>query len=167
MSGSVAALFQRLTQGVYLVGVAHAERRNVFTAAWVMQFSFGPLLLALRINPRNSSYALLQEGRAFAVNVLKTSQLDLAEQYGRPGDADTLRSAEWATSGLGLPLLREALAWFECEIVGEYPAGDHALVVGKVIDGKLLDSEAEPLSYRQTGAMDGASALFPDTFPAS
>jgi flavin reductase (DIM6/NTAB) family NADH-FMN oxidoreductase RutF len=51
--------------------------------------------------------------------------------------------------------------------VGEYPAGDHALVVGKVIDGKLLDSEAEPLSYRQTGAMDGASALFPDAFPAS
>ena len=73
MSGSVAALFQRLTQGVYLVGVAHAERRNVFTAAWVMQVSFGPMLLALSINPRNSSYALLQEGRAFAVNVLKTS----------------------------------------------------------------------------------------------
>jgi flavin reductase (DIM6/NTAB) family NADH-FMN oxidoreductase RutF len=167
MSGSVAALFQRLTQGVYLVGVAHAERRNVFTAAWVMQVSFGPMLLALSINPRNSSYALLQEGHAFAVNVLKTSQLDLAEQYGRPGHADTLRSAEWTTSGLGLPLLREALAWFECEIVGEYPAGDHALVVGKVIDGKLLDSEAEPLSYRQTGAMDGASALFPDAFPAS
>ena len=167
MSGSVAALFQRLTQGVYLVGVAHAERRNVFTAAWVMQVSFGPMLLALSINPRNSSYALLQEGRAFAVNVLKTSQLDLAEQYGRPGHADTWRSAEWTTSGLVLPLLREALAWFECEIVGEYPAGDHALVVGKVIDGKLLDSEAEPLSYRQTGAMDGASALFPDAFPAS
>ena len=167
MSDSVAALFQRLTQGVYLVGVAHAERRNVFTAAWVMQVSFGPMLLALSINPRNSSYALLQEGRAFAVNVLKTSQLDLAEQYGRPGHADTLRSVEWTTSGLGLPLLREALAWFECEIVGEYPAGDHALVVGKVIDGKLLDSEAEPLSYRQTGAMDGASALFPDAFPAS
>jgi len=50
MSGSVAALFQRLTQGVYLVGVAHAERRNVFTAAWVMQVSFGPMLLALSIN---------------------------------------------------------------------------------------------------------------------
>ena len=36
------------------------------------------------------------------------------------------------------------------------------LVLGKVISGKLLDPQAEPLSYRQTGAMDGASALFPD-----
>ena len=28
MSGSIAALFQRLTQGVYVVGVAHGEVRN-------------------------------------------------------------------------------------------------------------------------------------------
>jgi hypothetical protein len=27
MSGSIAALFQRLTQGVYVVGVAHGEVR--------------------------------------------------------------------------------------------------------------------------------------------
>ncbi len=71
---------------------------------------------------------------------------------------------EWTTDRLGLPLLREALAWFECQVVGEHPAGDHVLVLGKVINGKLLDSGAEPMSYRQTGAMDGASALFPDVF---
>ena len=77
MSGSVAALFQRLTQGVYVVGVAHGEVRNAFTAAWVMQVSFDPLLLALSINPHHSSYGLLRDGRAFSVNVLKKSQLEL------------------------------------------------------------------------------------------
>ena len=61
MSDSVAALFQRLTQGVYVVGVAHGEVRNAFTAAWVMQVSFDPLLLALSINPHHSSYGLLRE----------------------------------------------------------------------------------------------------------
>ena len=71
MSGSIAALFQRLTQGVYVVGVAHGEARNAFTAAWVMQVSFDPLLLALSINPRHSSYGLLKEGRAFSISVLK------------------------------------------------------------------------------------------------
>ena len=61
MSGSIAALFQRLTQGVYVVGVAHGEVRNAFTAAWVMQVSFDPLLLALSINPHHSSYAAAEE----------------------------------------------------------------------------------------------------------
>jgi hypothetical protein len=48
-----------------------------------------------------------------------------------------------------------------------HPAGDHVMVLGKVFDGKLLDPEAEPMSYRQTGAMDGASALFPNVFSDS
>ena len=71
---------------------------------------------------------------------------------------------EWTTGRLGVPLVLASLAWFECQVVGEYPAGDHVLVLGKTINGKLLDSSAEPLAYRETGDMDGASALFPDIF---
>ena len=165
MSDSVAALFQRLTQGVYVVGVAHGEVRNAFTAAWVMQVSFDPLLLALSVNPHHSSYGLLKEGRAFSVNVLKKGQLALAAHYGSPAGPDNkLALMEWTTGRIGVPLLLESLAWFECQVVGEHPAGDHVLVVGKVVDGKLLDSKAEPMVYRETGAMDGASALFPAAF---
>jgi flavin reductase (DIM6/NTAB) family NADH-FMN oxidoreductase RutF len=165
MSGSIAALFQRVTQGVYVVGVAHGEVRNAFTAAWVMQVSFDPLLLALSINPHHSSYGLLKEARSFSVNVLKKGQLELAADYGRPaGPENKMALMKWTTGRLGVPLMLECLAWFECEVVGEHPAGDHVLVLGKVIDGKLLDSSAEPMAYRETGAMDGASALFPDVF---
>ena len=165
MSGSVAALFQRLTQGVYVVGVAHGGVRNAFTAAWVMQVSFDPLLLALSINPHHSSYGLLRDGRAFSVNVLKKGQLELAAHYGGRARPDNkLALMEWTTGRIGVPLLLESLAWFECQVVGEHPAGDHVLVLGKVIDGKLLDSKAEPMAYRETGALDGASALFPDVF---
>jgi flavin reductase (DIM6/NTAB) family NADH-FMN oxidoreductase RutF len=164
VSKSIAALFERLTQGVYVVGVAHGGARNAFTAAWVMQVSYDPLLLALSINPEHSSYALLKEGRAFGVNVLKKGQLDLAAHFGRSDGFDKLSSTQWTTDRFGLPLLREALAWFGCRVVSEHPAGDHRLVVGKVFDGKLLDSEAAPMSYRETGAMDGAVALFPDVF---
>ncbi len=88
----------------------------------------------------------------------------MAEHYGGPARTDKLAGREWKTCHLGLPLLREALAWFECQVLSECPAGDHVLVLGKVIGGKLLDSEAEPMSYGQTGEMDGASALFPDVF---
>jgi flavin reductase (DIM6/NTAB) family NADH-FMN oxidoreductase RutF len=36
MNESLAALFQRITAGVYIVGVAHAGQRNAFTAAWLI-----------------------------------------------------------------------------------------------------------------------------------
>ena len=164
MSNSIAALFQRLTQGVYVVGVAQGETRNAFTAAWVMQASFDPMLLVLSINPQHSSYALLKQSGVFSVNVLKKSQLSLARHFGQTAGAEKLSSVAWIAGGAGAPLLQDALAWFECRLVGEHPAGDHHLAVGQVIDGRLLDAAAEPLTYRETGALDGASALFPERF---
>jgi len=53
----IATLFHQLTLGVYVVGVANAGQRDGFTAAWVMQVSFDPLLLALSINPANACYS--------------------------------------------------------------------------------------------------------------
>jgi flavin reductase (DIM6/NTAB) family NADH-FMN oxidoreductase RutF len=65
----IAALFHRLSYGVYVVGVAAGDRRDGFTAAWVMQASFDPLLLALSINSSNASYELLHAGGGFTVNI--------------------------------------------------------------------------------------------------
>ncbi len=52
-------LFRRLSTGVYVVGVAHEGRANAFTAAWITQVSFDPLLVALSVNPQNFSHSLL------------------------------------------------------------------------------------------------------------
>jgi hypothetical protein len=107
MSESIAALFKTLTQGVYVIGVANGEERNAFTAAWVMQVSFDPLLLALSINPQHSSYRLLKEGGAFSVNVLKHGQLDLAARFGDPARDNALSDGDWTMGRIGLPVLRD------------------------------------------------------------
>jgi flavin reductase (DIM6/NTAB) family NADH-FMN oxidoreductase RutF len=164
MSTSIAALFQRLTQGVYVIGVGDGTARNAFTAAWVMQVSFDPLLLALSINAHHSSYALLRAGGAFSVNVLGKDQMALAAHFGQPSAAGKLDTIAFTASRTGLPILQDAIAWLECRVVNEHPAGDHVLVVGHVVDGKLVDPAAEPLTYRDTGSLDGAAALFPSTF---
>jgi flavin reductase (DIM6/NTAB) family NADH-FMN oxidoreductase RutF len=128
MSGSLASLFKSLTTGVYVVGVAHGEARDAFTAAFVMQVSFDPLLLALSINPHHSSYGLLKQGGVFSVNVLTKGQLELAAQFGAPAGFGKLASTAWTPGRTGVPLLQQCLAWFECQLVDEHPAGDHVLM---------------------------------------
>lgn len=162
----VAALFGRLTQGVYVVGVSDGEERDAFTAAWVMQVSFDPLLLALSINPDHASYPLLHAGRGFTVNVLKQGQLDLAGRFGtRSGrDEDKLAGIPWRPGRTGAPILEDALAYFDCELSGEMGAGDHDLTLGRVTGGRILDPEAAPLLYSETGDMDGSSVLYPGKF---
>jgi len=162
-AGEVATLFRTITLGVYAVGVTDGQRRDAFTAAWVMQASFNPLLLAVSINPDNASYELLHASGSFTINVLKQGDLELAQRLGtRSGrDEDKLAGIRCHPGRLGSPILDDALAYFECELMGRTRAGDHELILGKVVDGKILDPGAVPLTYAQTGEMDGSAALFP------
>ena len=162
----IEALFRRLSLGVYVVGAAHNEQRDAFTAAWVMQVSFNPLLVALSINPEHASYPLLKRSGAFTVNVLKQGQLELASRFGtRSGrDHDKLAGVRWHAGRSGAPVLDDALAYFDCEVTERHPSGDHELVLGRVVDGRLIDPNAVPMAYAETGDMDGSSALYPSQF---
>ena len=166
MRESLAALFRRITAGVYVVGVAHADQRNAFTAAWLIQASFDPLLLALSINPTHTSYDLLKAGGGFTVNVLQENDLALARYFGLQSGrtVDKLAGIVWYPGRTGAPILAQALAYFECQVTGSLPAGDHEIVLGQVLDGQLVVPAAAPLRYEQTGDMDGSSHLYPREF---
>lgn len=164
MSTSMASLFKTLTQGVYVIGVADQSNANAFTAAWVMQTSFQPMMLALSINPNHSSWALLQSGAGFSVNVLSDQQLDLAAHFAKPASTNKLASVSWHPSQLGYPILDSASAWFECQYLDHLISGDHILVSARICDGKLVDSKAQPLSYRQTLDLDQSASLYPNHF---
>jgi len=164
VASEVAELFRRITAGVYVIGTAAEGKRDAFTAAWVMQVSFDPPLLALSINPDHASYPLLHAGGGFTVSVLREGQEDTARHFGLSSarERDKLADVGWRPGSRGAPILQDALAWFDCELAGAMPAGDHELVVGRVLNGGLLAPEARPLSYAATGDMDGSSALYPD-----
>jgi flavin reductase (DIM6/NTAB) family NADH-FMN oxidoreductase RutF len=166
LSDNLTALFRRLTYGVYVVGVAEGTRRDAFTAAWLMQVSFNPLLLALSINPANASYQLLRASGRFGVSVLKRDQIELARHFGTASarEVDKLAGIEWRPGRNGAPILSSALAYLECRVHGSMPAGDHQLILGLVIDGGVVDANAEPLTYAETGDMDGSGALYPERF---
>jgi flavin reductase (DIM6/NTAB) family NADH-FMN oxidoreductase RutF len=159
-------LFRRLTTGVYVVGVAHEGRHNAFTAAWVTQVSFDPLLVALAVNPQNLSYSLLRQSGGFVLNMLGRDQLDLARHFGTQSgrDRDKLLGQRWRPGTLGAPILENAAAYLECRITGAVAAGDHELVLAEAVGGEVIDDTAQMMVYAQTGDLDGSSELYPRSF---
>jgi flavin reductase (DIM6/NTAB) family NADH-FMN oxidoreductase RutF len=151
-------LFKQISHGVYVIGVSDGERQNAFTAAWVMQASFNPPLLAISINPEHYSYQLLQAGGVCTVNVLGCDQYTLAEQFGRSAK-DKMAGFQWQKATTGAPVLTESLAYFDCQVSHYTDAGDHKIAVCKVIAAARLN-EGQPLLYNQTGDMDGSSGLY-------
>jgi flavin reductase (DIM6/NTAB) family NADH-FMN oxidoreductase RutF len=166
MSAPPVELFRRLTNGVYIVGVAHDDRADAFTAAWISQVSFDPLLLALSINPRHASFPLLIAGGVYAVTVLRSGQLEVARHFGTQSgrEIDKLAGRRWKAVLGGAPVLLDGAAYLECRVIGRHDAGDHEIVLGHVIGGRVLAADAPPMLYGETGNMDGSAELYPDRF---
>jgi flavin reductase (DIM6/NTAB) family NADH-FMN oxidoreductase RutF len=160
-------VFRRLTNGVYVVGVAHGGASDGFTAAWITQVSFDPLLIALSVNPGHASFALLIAAGGFTVSILGQEQIDLARHFGTQSgrSVDKLATQRWHAAPGGAPVLSDALGYFECRVVGQHRAGDHALIVARVVGGAVLAPSTTPLRYAETGNLDGSAELYPPDFP--
>jgi flavin reductase (DIM6/NTAB) family NADH-FMN oxidoreductase RutF len=146
-------LVKQISHGVYVIGV----RDNAFTAAWVMQVSFNPLLLAFSINPKHRSYSILRETGVCTINVLKHNQMALAQHFAS-SNVDKMTQHQWQFGTTHAPILSESSAYFECHVTQTVEAGDHIVVVCEVIDAGYLQ-QGQPMLYAETGDMDGSSQL--------
>jgi flavin reductase (DIM6/NTAB) family NADH-FMN oxidoreductase RutF len=97
--------------------------------------------------------------------VLRQGRLDLARRFGTQSgrDCDKLAGVPWRPGRRGAPILEDAIAYFDCELTESMGTGDHVLVVGRVVDGGILASDVPPMTYAETGDLDGSAALYPDT----
>jgi len=163
---SPVELFRCLTNGVYVVTAGHADTRDGFTAAWVTQVSFEPLLVALSVNPGNATWTLIDHSGRFAINVLASGQLEAARHFGLQSgrERDKLAGISTLAVAAGAVVLADAVAWLDCRVQQRVPAGDHVVVIAQVVGGDLMHPDAAPLRYAETGEMDGSSTLYPPRF---
>lgn len=159
MIENARALFNYVTHGVYVISVAHGKEQNAFTAAWVMQASFDPPMIAYSINPGHYSYQLLKASGVCTVNVLGQDHLAIAAHFGQPGVKEKMTKYRWQTRGTAAPILSDSLVYFDCKLSHTTDAGDHKIAVCEVIAGAELNS-GWPLLYSQTGNMDRSSELY-------
>lgn len=159
MTEKLPELLKHINTGVYVIGVSNGEQHHAFTAAWVMQVSFNPLLLAISINPHNYSYKLLQAGGICSVNVLSQQQKAIAAHFGRNDLADKMAGFIWQQDCTGAPILADALAYFDCRVSHYADAGDHKIVICEVLSANKL-SEGKTLLYAQTGDMDSGKQFY-------
>lgn len=140
------------TYGLYAVTTGGAEQWNAFTANWLSQVSFDPPLVALSVENASVSLPLIRASRHFAVNVYDAGQRELAGQLGKSltKHQDKLAGLGHEISESGCPLLTDSLAWVECRVEGELPAGDSTLVLGRVV-GAGVRRQGDPLTMRAAG----------------
>jgi len=138
-----------IVQGVYVITAEWEDKINGMTAAWVSQVSFKPRLLAVAIAPQRYTYELIKNSGMFCVNVLGKDGIEIAKKFGFTSGKETnkFEGIHYKTSLNGLPVLKDALAYFECHVYDSCKAGDHVIFLGEISDYEVL-KEGEPLVFR-------------------
>jgi len=159
MIKNVEQIVKQISHGVYVIAVSNGQQENAFTAAWVMQVSFDPLLVCFSINPEHYSYELLKAGGICTINVLAKQQYAIAEHFGSAGLKDKMTGYQWQKAITGAPVLSECLSYFDCRVSHYSTAGDHKIVVCEVVDAGFLNA-GELMLYNQTGNLDGSDEIY-------
>ncbi len=93
--------------------------------------SLEPPLISFSPARSSLTWSRMRRTGRFGVNVLGRQHERFAVRATPPG-ADRFAGLDWELGRGDVPLLTNALASLECEIVAEHPAGDHWIVVGRV-----------------------------------
>lgn len=145
-----ADTFAKVTSGVYIVTTSFNGKLNGLSAAWVSRVSFDPPMVVVSVGKGRYSHDLISHSKVFAVNIMGADQIETARFFGSISGRDTDKFAKipYVTKITGSPILTTTIAYLDCNLVHEYPAGDHTLFVGHVAEAGVLRDEP-PLAYKR------------------
>jgi flavin reductase (DIM6/NTAB) family NADH-FMN oxidoreductase RutF len=101
------------------------------TVSSFVSVSLDPPLVSFCVARTSHTWPVLRSGGRVCVNILSEAQASDAARFAVRG-ADRFGGVRWRASPGGLPVLEGGLAWLECAVQVEYPAGDHTIVVCEV-----------------------------------
>jgi flavin reductase (DIM6/NTAB) family NADH-FMN oxidoreductase RutF len=100
---------------------------NSFTSV-----SLDPALVAFCAAKSSSTWPRIRSAGRFCVNILSEEQEEICRLFATKG-ADRFAFVDWTPAVSRSPILDGVLGWIDCTIENEIEAGDHTIVIGRVI----------------------------------
>ena len=145
----------RLSGGLYIITATRGDVSSAMLASWVSQASFEPIGLTIAVAKDRAIESLMQVGDRFVLNILEEGKYqDLMRHFlkrFKPG-ADRFAGVNTQTAANGSPILTDALAYLECEVVSRMECSDHWIVYSKVDLGRVSNPEGlTAVHHRKVG----------------
>lgn len=142
--------------GVTVVTGLDSDEPVGFACQSFASVSLDPPLILFCADHRGRAWPRIRTAGRFTVNVLAEEQEDLCARFGssRGLKYDGL---DWEVSRWGTPALRDVLLRVHAEVHDVHVAGDHDVVLGRVLEVELLEDERPMIFYRGGFGVDPES----------
>ncbi|HWO94335.1 MAG TPA: flavin reductase family protein [Dehalococcoidia bacterium] len=142
--------------GLYILTAKDGQQIASGAINWVTQASFQPPLVVMGVKTDSALYPVVTASRKFALSILGTGQKDLAFAFFKHQEPSEGRLGDYAfeTHTTGAPIISDAPAWVEGDVVEIVERGDHAIVIGEVTEAGVK-RESAPLTLEECGVKYG------------
>lgn len=136
--------------GVCIASVTCADGKPLgLTVNSFTSVSLDPPLVLFCLDNRSESLPVFTSAAGFALAILAADQQPLSDTFARVPHAARWEGVQTATGRGGAPLIAGALAVLDCTRHAVHEAGDHTILVGRVL---AFDSRpGAPLLYYRGG----------------
>lgn len=139
--------FGQFGTGIAIIALQNSKNDSVgLTVNSFASVSLQPPLLSWCLANDSQLFGEVAQASRFSVNVLAADQLALSNRMAGAG-SHVLQSDEFDESAHGTPLLRGALAQFDCHIHERVALGDHIMLVGGIDTVRHCSQGRAPLMY--------------------
>jgi flavin reductase (DIM6/NTAB) family NADH-FMN oxidoreductase RutF len=129
-------LLRNLTSPVVAITSQRGDKENGMISDAAVRASIAPTVprVSVYIHKFNYSHDMIFETGRFAMHLLHTQQFDIVRRLGffSGKDQDKLAGLPHHTGKLGVPILDECFAHFECAVVNVMDTGSSTLFLGDV-----------------------------------
>jgi flavin reductase (DIM6/NTAB) family NADH-FMN oxidoreductase RutF len=143
----------RRTFGSFATGVAVATTLDSegvpkgFTANSFTSVSLDPPLVLVCVDNAASCHGAFAAATHFAINILCEAQQHVSRAFASKS-ADKFAGMLWVSGTTGSPIFPDSTAWLDCEAYNRVEAGDHLIVIGKVLSFGHSPAK-RPLGYHR------------------
>ena len=141
----------KLAGAVNIVTTDGPAGKAGFAATAVCSVSDAPPMLLVCINRNSSAYRILMDNGVMCVNTLAADQQALSQLFGGKTPIEARFAAgEWTRLETGAPLLKGALASFDCRIRTIHDGSTHDIILCDVVHA-VAGAQKEALIYFERG----------------
>ncbi|MBT2336405.1 flavin reductase [Variovorax paradoxus] len=94
--------------------------------------SLEPPLVLFSLRKASRLLPTFQTANGFVINILSEQQDALSGRFASSRIEDKFDGVAWRAGRLGMPLIDDCLASFECRVHATHEAGDHVIFIGEV-----------------------------------